>query len=147
MHVIINDPQTGKSYKIELSEEQKQYLLGKKVGEKIDGSVFGLEGYVLEIRGGSNNAGFPMVPYVEGATLKKVLLKAGSVGFRKKRRRKKVKGHRKRGVKWNHKALRLRKTVRGNMIAEDITSVNLKVVKYGVKKIEEVLQSGGSNSS
>jgi len=140
MHLIINDPETGKSYKLEIDEEKAKLLYGKRIGDKVDGSLFGLNGYILEIRGGSNNAGFPMVPYVEGTGLKRVLIPMGVPGFRKRRRRKKVKGHRKRGVKWNHKALRLRKTVRGNVIDKDIVQLNLKIIKKGEISIEEIIK-------
>ena len=36
------------------------------------------------------------------------------------------------------KGYRERKTVRGNTIAEDIIQINLKVIKEGEKKLEEI---------
>jgi len=120
---VINDPKTGKSYQKILS---KELLLGKKIRQRISGNLFGLPEYELEITGGSDDAGFPMRTDIEGTERKRALL-TGGPGIRIGAKIKKEKG------------LRLRKTVRGNTIGEKTAQVNMKIVKYGAKPIEELL--------
>jgi small subunit ribosomal protein S6e len=120
---------TGKSYLIDITEEKKSALIGKKIGDKISGDFLGLKNYILEIRGGSDNSGFPMHPKYEGMVKIRPLLTYG-IGMREKK-----------------KGLRRRKTVRGNTISEEIAQVNLKVVQEGEKSIEELLGKGRNEAS
>ncbi len=115
---VINDGKAGKSYQKVLTENP---FLGKKVGDKIGGSDLGLVGYELEITGGSDSAGFPMLKNVDGSGRKKLLLKAGT------------------GARKLKKGVKVRKTVRGNTIADVTAQVNMKVIKYGTKTVPELL--------
>lgn len=123
MKIVISDPKTGKSYQKEITKGNENFLIGKKIGDKIDGSFLGLNNYVLEITGGSDSSGFPMRKDLIGTRRAKLLLTKG-VGFRT-----------------NKKGLRKKKTVRGNTIASDIAQVNCKVVSYGEKSLEEYFSS------
>ncbi len=116
--LTINDPKTGKSYK-HITEGSS--LRGKKLKEKISGDLIGLKGYELEITGGSDKAGFPMRFDLPGPQRKKILLTKGP------------------GVKLKRKGIRKRKTVAGNEISKDTVQVNLKILKVGAKKIEDIL--------
>jgi len=110
----------GKSWKIETESES---LSGKFVGEKIDGKEISpdLEGYKLEITGGSDTAGFPLARDVEGIGLRKVLLTKGW------------------GMRLNKpKGLRLRKTVRGKVISSAVVQINMKVIEEGSRKLDAV---------
>lgn len=122
----------GKTYKLELESEE---LMGKELGEKIDGKEVlpALEGYELEITGASDKAGFTTHANVEGVGLKKILLNYGKA----MKKRPKHEGKHKR-AKNRPKGLRLRKTVRGKTISPAIVQINMKVLKAGSKKIEEV---------
>ncbi|MEM3361959.1 MAG: 30S ribosomal protein S6e [Candidatus Anstonellaceae archaeon] len=120
MKLVISDPKTGKSYQLELKKEA-DYFIGKKIGQQIDGSFIGLAGYNLEIRGGSDFAGFPMRDDLEGSQRKSLLLSAGP-GYRRK-----------------EKGVRKRKTVVGNTISPDIVQVNCVIKSYGPKPIEELI--------
>ncbi|MCX8179523.1 MAG: 30S ribosomal protein S6e [Candidatus Aenigmarchaeota archaeon] len=120
--IVVSDPKTRKSYQFATSQEKAHSIIGKKIGDKFDGSVLGLPGYELEIRGGTDKDGFPMVASVHGTVRKKVLL-SKPPGFKPK-----LKGQRK------------RKTVRGNVISTDIVQINVKVVKYGSKPLEEIFK-------
>jgi small subunit ribosomal protein S6e len=122
--LTINDPKTGKSYKKEVSGSESDVFRGKKIGDVVSGNAFGLSGYELEITGGSDKDGFPMRGDIEGTGRKKPLVVSG-VGARPK-----------------GKGIKQRKTVRGNVIDVDISQINLKVVKEGNKKLEEIFSSG-----
>jgi len=123
---VIND---GKqSYSVE--KDQKDCpVFEKKIGDKIPGDFLGLAGYELEIRGGTDKDGFPMLKNVEGIGKKKIILKKGECFSGKKRIKKKL---------VEIKGLRKRKTVRGNTITQNIMQINCKVVKKGEKPIEEI---------
>ncbi len=110
----------GKTYHVESDSES---FIGKSIKEKVDGNDFndGLNGYVFEITGASDKAGLPALDSVEGVGLKGLLLSYGT------------------GMKTARpKGLRKRKTIRGKVISENIVQINLKLVKAGGKKLEEV---------
>lgn len=96
-------------------------LAGMKIGDKFDGSMLGLNGYTLQITGGSDKEGFPMRRDLSGTARTRALL-VGGVGCR----------HRGKGV-------RRSKTIRGNRIGEDIVQVNVKILQKGPKPVEELL--------
>lgn len=118
--IVINDPETRKSYQIEVEQSLAPQLIGKKIGDKIDGNIIGLSGYELEITGGTDKDGFPMHPNIPGTVKKKVLLSSPPC-FRPKK-----------------KGLRKKKTVRGNTVSADIVQINMKIIKKGEKPIEEL---------
>ncbi|MEW6529069.1 MAG: 30S ribosomal protein S6e [Candidatus Micrarchaeota archaeon] len=120
MDLVISDPKTGKSYQFELGKDKGQVLIGKKIGEKIEGNLIGAAGYIFEIRGGSDASGFPLRKDIPGARKIATIL-SGGVGFRSKT-----------------KGLRKKKTVRGNTIAMDTAQVNLKTLDYGAAKLDEL---------
>ena len=115
--LTISDPKAKKCYQ---TEHDTKSLLGMNIGGKFDGSLIGLEGYELEIRGGSDDSGFPMRKDVHGIAKKKILLTNGC------------------GFKTKVGGLRRRKIVRGNTISEGITQINCKVLKTGKKNLEEM---------
>jgi len=115
--IIIGDK--DKAWRIETEAES---LVGKSVGEKVDGKEIKaeIEGYELEITGGSDMAGFPVSKDVEGLGLKRVLLTRGW------------------GMKDTREGVRLRKTLRGKVISNAVVQINLKVLKHGKKPLAEV---------
>ena len=127
----INIGNRGKSWKLESDSEE---LVGKKIGDKISGKEISkdLESYELEITGTSDNSGFPGKKDLEGHTLKGVLLTYG-FGMHKK-----PKGLKKKKPNKKPKGLILNNTVRGNTISRDVIQINLKVLKLGSKKFEEI---------
>ena len=104
---VISDPQTGRSY----PKTHQADLTGRKIGDKIRGDEIGLNGFELEITGGSDTAGFPMRKDIVIPGRKSALLSSGT-GLRKK----------------PHKGAKIRKTVRGGIISSFTAQVNLKVV-------------------
>ncbi|MBS7633439.1 30S ribosomal protein S6e, partial [Candidatus Bathyarchaeota archaeon] len=62
--VIISDPQAGTSSIVEVGDARATPLIGKRIGEVIDGAIVDLAGHKLQITGGSDKDGFPMRPNV-----------------------------------------------------------------------------------
>lgn len=120
MEAVIGS-EDGKSYQVELEEQQVQALTGLKIGDEVDGSVLGLKGYTLRITGGSDTEGFPMRASLEGTGRKKLLLEGGT------------------GAKDLEDGERKRKSVRGNTVSGQLSQVNMKVVDAGDKDIETLL--------
>jgi len=115
--IVVSEPKSKKAWQI---ERDAPSLIGKKIGEKIDGSAIGLSGFALQITGGSDKDGFPMRQDLEGVMRKKALLTKG-VGFRGTKKIRKV--------KYKVKGMRKRKYIRGNTISDSIIQVNCKVVE------------------
>jgi small subunit ribosomal protein S6e len=109
--VIVSDPEEGTSKTVELEDARAVPLIGKKIGDIIDGSVVGLPGFKVQITGGSDKDGFPMRPNVHGGVRRNVVL-SGGVGFNPK-----------------NDGERRRKRVRGNIITDEIVQVNMKIVE------------------
>ena len=119
--LVISDPKAKKAYQVEIKSPDADRLLGKKIGEIINGEVIGFAGFEFLITGGSDKQGFPMRKDIEGPKRIRVLVKSGP-GFKPKR-----------------KGIRKRKSIRGNQISEDVSQINLKLVKEGSKPIGEIL--------
>ena len=110
------------TYQVEVDEAKA--LNGLVIGDEFDGGIVGLDGYTLQITGGSDKNGFTMKKDVPGTRRIKSLL-TGGIGYHPKAD----------GVK-------RRKTVRGNTIADDIVQINSVVVKEGAKPIADILGAG-----
>ncbi len=109
----------GETFQLEL--EDSGALVGKKLGETFDGGIIGLEGYKLEITGGSDRDGFPMRGSIEGTGRRRVMLEEGP------------------GIDQKRDGERKRKSVRGNTVSEDIQQLNTRVAESGSKSVEELL--------
>ena len=123
---------SGKTYKLELESEE---IVGKALHDKISGKEIlpDLKGYEFEITGASDKSGFTAMKDVEGIGLNRVLLTYGKAMKKRPRKEGKIKRS-----KNKPKGLRLRKTVRGRIISPAISQINLKVLKDGEKKLEQV---------
>lgn len=120
MKIVINDPKSGNSYQKELDKSKQPLLLGKKIGDSIEGGIVGLDGYALQITGGSNKDGFPMKSEIGGQRKVKAYLGRGS------------------GVRGLMKGERRKKSVVGNTISQEIMQVNTKITAPGTKSLEEL---------
>ncbi len=109
--VIVSDPSASKSKVVELDGARAVPLVGRRLGESVDGSVLGMPGLKLQVTGGSDKDGFPMRPNIHGGVRVSVIV-SKSVGFHPKR-----------------EGERRRKTLRGNVITEDIVQVNMKILE------------------
>lgn len=117
--IVVSDPGSGRSYKVDLSGGSANALLGKKVGEEIDAATLGLQGYRVKITGASDRNGTPVKGNLPGVGRRRLLL-AGGVGYNPR-----LDGERR------------RKTVRGNEISPEIVQINAKVTARGEKPLEE----------
>ncbi len=109
--LIISDPETGKSQKVELEDNRMGPLVGRRIGEVIDGTVADLAGHKIQLTGGTDKDGIPMRPDVHGSAKSRIIL-SGGVGYKPKR-----KGERKRMI------------VRGNTVSIETTFLNFKIVE------------------
>lgn len=117
--MVVSDS-TGKSYQREIPKEQEGMLVGKKIGEKVEGGVVGLGGYELQLTGGSSNAGFPMRSGIPGSKRTFALLSAPP------------------GIRGLKKGQRKKKPVMGSVVSAQTMQVNAKIVAKGPKGLEEL---------
>ncbi len=120
--LVISDPKTGKAYSLELDEAKARSFIGLEIGKSVDASPLGLQGYKLEITGGSDKDGFPMRSDLRGRVRQKVLL-ASPPGYHPKKR-----------------GLKRRKMVRGKVVTPEIVQINVKVVEQGEKPLDELIK-------
>ena len=86
---VVNDTDpksNGKAYSLKISGNNHSQLLGKKIGEVVDGIFVGegdktLSGYKLQITGGSDKTGTPLRRDLEGGSRQSILV-TRSTGFK-----------------------------------------------------------------
>jgi small subunit ribosomal protein S6e len=114
--LIVSDPEDGSSKVVELQETRAAPLIGRRIGEILDGSITDMPGQKVQITGGSDKDGFPMRPSVHGGVRRRIIL-SGGVGFNP-----------------TNEGMRKRKTIRGNVITDEIVQINLKIVEKAKPK-------------
>lgn len=122
----------GKTFKLEADSD---VVDGMKLHDTLLGKDIlpDLEGYEFEITGASDKSGFTHMKDIDGFTMKKALLSYGKgMHKRPKREGKKKQSNPTPG------GLRLRKTVRGEILSEKTSQINLKILKQGKKKLSEI---------
>ncbi len=116
--VIVSDPEAGTSKVVELEEARAAPFIGRRLGETLDGSAVDLPAHTVQILGGSDKDGVPMRGNVHGGVRRRVVLSGGA------------------GFKAEKKGERRRKTVRGNIITDEIAQINMKIVERPAKPAE-----------
>jgi len=119
--VAVADPEDGMTYQIDVSDQDANRLIGRDLGEEVDGSAVGLNGYTLELTGGSDNAGRPMRGDVRGPNLKSVMLEGGT------------------GYNPSRDGERKRVTVRGREVSDDTRQINARIADRGGQPVDELL--------
>jgi len=107
----VSHPESKKASIHELDGPRAQPLIGREIGDVVDGSIIGIEKVKLKITGGSDKDGIPMRPDVHGGAKKYAILSSG-VGFRP-----------------TTGGERQRKLVRGRMITDQTYQINMLVTK------------------
>ncbi len=122
MRLVISDPKTGKSYQKELDASAEAAVVGKKIGDELDGSLVGAAGYKFVLTGGSDKSSIPMRGDVPGNRKAYLLLSGGT------------------GYKPQTKGARKRKVIRGNGFSSEIMQVNSKIVAHdsGAAPLEQL---------
>jgi small subunit ribosomal protein S6e len=120
--VVVGAPESGDSYRFDVDGQAANRFIGRELGEEIDGSTVGLDGYTLELTGGSDDAGRPMREDVRGPNLKEVLLEGGT------------------GYDPSHDGERKRVTVRGREVSDATRQINVRVAEYGPSEVEDLLE-------
>ena len=119
MKIVVSDPKSGRSKSLEVSGDASATLVGRKIGDIVEGSVFGLSGYKLKIKGGSDTSGFPLNRSIQGTGKVKILKLIAHSG--------KMKGQYR------------RESVRGGIIAPDTAQINFAITEYGEKSVDEIM--------
>ena len=109
--LIVSDPANGKSSASELEGARAQALIGRSLGETIDGSPLGIAQSKLRITGGCDKNGIPMRADVHGGVKKYIVLSAGP------------------GFKPTRHGERRRKLVRGRTITDETYQINFALTK------------------
>ena len=109
--LIVSDPGTGKSTVSEIEGARAQALIGRTLGERMDGSPLGIAQSTLLITGGCDKNGIPMRADVHGG-VKKYIVLSGGPGFKPTRH-----------------GERRRKLVRGRTITDETYQINFALTK------------------
>ena len=120
MKLVVSDPKTGRTVQVDVPEDKRVLISGKKLGDEVSGDDFGLAGYALKLTGGSDDSGFPMRQSISGTRKLRSLVSTGP-GFNPKRH-----------------GERRKKMFRGNTYSTEITQVNAVVSKQGAKTLDEM---------
>src|SRR5437773_11725048 len=108
--LIVSDPKSKTSKAASLEGTKAQGLVGKSIGEEVDGKLLGLGNVRLRITGGTGKDGVPMRFDIQGAARKRALLSAG-VGYRP-----------------SDDGERQRKLIGGRGISEETLQINREIV-------------------
>ena len=122
-NIVLSEPKTGVSYKIEATSGITGALMGKSIGDEISGDVFGFAGYTIQITGATDKTGIPARKDLPGVGRRKLLLSKG-VGF-----------------KPTYGGQRVRKSIRGAEINSDFVQINAKVVTSGEKDLKSYFET------
>jgi small subunit ribosomal protein S6e len=119
--VVVADPEEGAAYQRAVDGQDANRFIGRSIGEEVDGGSVGLDGYTVELTGGSDTAGRPMREDIAGPALNAVLL-SGGTGFNPTR-----------------DGERRRVTVRGREVGEDTRQINATITDRGDQSVDELL--------
>ena len=117
--LIVSDTKSRISRATSLEGPRAQALVGKSIGEEVDGKLLGIGNLRLKITGGTDKDGIPMRFDLQGGAKKKAVL-AGGVGYRP-----------------TNKGQRVRRLLRGRTVTEDTMQINSVLVSGELEKLEK----------
>ncbi len=117
--LIVSDPKSRTSRATSLEGPRAQALVGRSIGDEVDGKLLGIGNVKLRITGGTDKDGIPMRYDIQGGAKKRAVL-AGGVGYHPK-----------------NSGERMRKLVRGRTVTEDTFQVNTAVVSGELGRVEK----------
>jgi small subunit ribosomal protein S6e len=122
MQIVYSDRKTGKTGQADVPKDREAQLVGKRMGDIIDGAIAGLDGFKLKLTGMSDSAGAPSRSEIEGTRKATPLLGYGV------------------GMRYRGKGFRSRRSVRGNTVSNDTVQLNTVIEEYGSKPLEELFK-------
>ncbi|MEM3839376.1 MAG: S6e family ribosomal protein [Candidatus Micrarchaeaceae archaeon] len=122
MKIVYSDRKSGKTSQAEVPKEFEGMVIGKKIGEQIEGSVIKLDGIKMQITGLTDNTGASSRREIDG-TRKAWPLLSSPPGIRK--------------AKHGYRARRL---IRGNTVSADTAQVNTVIVEMGSYTAEQLFK-------
>ncbi len=117
--LIVSDPKSRLSRATIVEGARAQALVGRSIGEEVDGKLLGVGNVKLKITGGTDKDGVPMRFDVQGSAKKSAVLSGGV------------------GHKPSEGGERLRKLVRGRVVSEETYQVNSLIVSGELEKPEK----------
>jgi len=120
--VVVGDPDSGMAYQLEAEDQDANRFSGKSIGDEVDGGSVGLDGYTLEITGGSDEAGRPLNGEVAGPNLQEVLMEDRQTGYHPER-----------------DGERRRITVRGREVSDAVAQINASITERGSADVDDLL--------
>ena len=117
--LIVSDPKSKTSRAAPLEGAKAQALVGKSIGEEVDGKLLGLGNIKLRITGGTDKDGVPMRFDIQGAARKRAILSSGV------------------GYKSGGNGARQRKLLRGRQVSEETLQINSVVTSGTIEKAPE----------
>ena len=127
--VVVADPDEGATHQRAVDGQDANRFIGRSIGDEVDGSAVGLDGYTVEITGGSDTAGRPMREDVAGSALTPILVDGGT-GFEPTRE-----GERK------------RITVRGREVGDETQQINATIAERGERAVADLLGDGDADDT
>ena len=127
--VVVADPDEGAAHQRAVDGQDANRFIGRSIGEEVDGSAVGLDGYTVEITGGSDTAGRPMREDVAGSALKSILVDGGT------------------GFKPTREGERKRITVRGREVGEETRQINATIADRGEEAVADLLGDGDADDA
>ncbi len=115
--VVISDSK-GNSTSREIKDKSAQPILGAKIGDVMDSSIFGFQDGKIKLTGGSDKSGTPMRSDLHGGVKKYILMTSGV------------------GARNLDPGERKRKLVRGNLITEEIYQLNCQLIDTNLPEKE-----------
>ncbi len=122
MKIVFSDRKNGKTAQHEIAKDSEAVLIGRKIGDLLEGSAAGLPGFKLKITGLSDKTGAPSRKEIEGSRKAMPLLGRGV------------------GMRVRMKGYRARRLVRGNTVSADTVQVNTVIEEYGPVPAEELFK-------
>ena len=122
--VVVGDPDTGNSYQFTVEGKEANRLIGKEIGDEVEGKLIGLDGYTLLLTGGSDIIGRQLNKEIKGSAPRKILItdKSGHKNYLRSGERKRI-------------------IVRGREISEQTSQINTVVSSKGKISIEDIVNS------
>jgi small subunit ribosomal protein S6e len=117
--LVISDPKKAISKATTLEGPRAQALVGKNIGEEVDGKLLGIGNLRVKITGGTDKDGIPMRFDLQGGAKRKAVL-SGGVGYRP-----------------TNKGQRVRRLLRGRTVTEDTLQINSVLVSGELERQEK----------